>query len=343
MRHGKVCCFLAVLMFAALDMVSFARPALAAGTTYYINNQPDSNCSDGGPHSITQPWCTFTPVNRIRAFAPGDQVLLARGGAWNQEMTLGGSGTPSEHITLSAYGVGADPKILRNQAISDICVLLTNGSYWDISDLEVGRASVGILVHYTHLFNNEINISNIDVHDNKGIWGGYSMEHPVSQTRPDPFAVSLNINLSSGVLFNTTSNLKFSSSQYVLKGASVSNIRGTNNLDSVAFDAETNTTDNQDGHNAFQDVTLNNLFLYDDNGHAAKAYQAAGLGCSDSLRLLGMTNVTLLNSVLYNEEESRLMPGSKMMRRALILSGQNRMSICMRTCSQQMRVWPLRS
>ena len=288
-------------MFAALDMVSFARPALAAGTTYYINNQLDSNCSDGGPHSITQPWWTFAPVNRIRTFAPGDQILLARGGTWNQEMTLGGWGTPSEHITLSAYGEGADPKILRNQAISDICLLLTNGSYWDISNLEVGRASVGILVHYTQLLNNEINISNIYVHNNKGIWGGFSTEHPVSHTQLDPFAASLNINLSSGILFNTTSNLKFSSSQYVLKGASVSNIRGTNNLDSVAFDAETNTTDNRDGHNAFQNVTLNNLFLYDDNGHASKAYQAAGLGCSDSLRLLGMTNVTLLNSVLYNE------------------------------------------
>jgi hypothetical protein len=69
----------------------------------------------------------------------------------------------------------------------------------------------------------------------------------------------------------------------------------------VAFDAETDTLDKQDGHNAFQDVTLDGLFLADDNGHAAKQYQRAGLGCSDSLRLLGMTNVTVMNSVLYNE------------------------------------------
>lgn len=302
MNLGKERYFLAVLLLlAALGTMSFRIPAFAAGNTYYLNNQSGSNCNDAGPHTENQPWCTFTPINEVKSFSPGDQILLARGGMWNQEMTLAGSGTPSEPITLSAYGSGANPKILRNQAISDICVLLTDASYWNISNMEVGRASVGILLHYTRLFNNGISISNIYAHDSKGIWGGYSTDHPVAKDAMDPFAASLNINLSSGILFNISSNLTFSSFQYVLKGVSVSNIRGTNNLDSVAFDAETNTVDNRDGHNAFQDVTLNNLFLFGDDGHAAKAYQAAGLGCSDSLRLLGVSSVKLLNSVLYNE------------------------------------------
>jgi hypothetical protein len=95
--------------------------------------------------------------------------------------------------------------------------------------------------------------------------------------------------------------LTFNSSQYVVKGISVSNIRGSHNLDSVAFDAEVATTDGGDGHNAFQNVVLNGLILTDDDGHARSDYQKAGLGCSDSLRLLGMMNVTLLDSVLYDE------------------------------------------
>jgi len=111
----------------------------------------------------------------------------------------------------------------------------------------------------------------------------------------------LNINLPSGILFNVASYLTYSSSQHVLKGVTVTDVSGTNNLDSVAFDAEANTIDNQDGHNVFQDVLLSGLVLSSDNGSGGKAYEAAGLGCSDSLRLLGMTNVTVMDSVLFDE------------------------------------------
>ena len=302
MNHGNGRSFFVFwLSFAALVAINSSTPARAIGKTYYINNGPGSACSDSGAHTIRQPWCTFAPLNKIGKLSPGDQILLATGSTWDQEMILTGSGTANEPIILGSYGSGANPKILRRQAISDICILLTDASYWNISNLEVGQASVGILLHYTQLFNNGITISNINAHDNKGIWSGFSTEYPVSRNEKDPFAARLNINLSSGILFNISPSLSFSSSQYVLKGVSVSNIRGSGNVDSVAFDAETNTTDNHDGHNAFQDVTLNGLFLSSDNGHAAIEYQRAGLGCSDSLRLLGMTNVTLLNSVLYDE------------------------------------------
>ena len=87
---------------------------------------------------MAQPWCTFAPANRIRSFLPGDEILLARGASWNQELSLTGRGTASEPITLAAYGTGAKPKILRNQAVSDIGVLLMDANFWKISDLEVG-------------------------------------------------------------------------------------------------------------------------------------------------------------------------------------------------------------
>ena len=189
--------FAVLFLPGALVSISLCIPAYASGTTYYINNSAGSNCNDDGAHSITAPWCSFMPLNEIRSFLPGDQILLASGSTWDQEMTLTGSGTPTEPILLSSYGTGERPRILRKQATSDICVLLTNPSYWNISNLEVGAASVGILLHYTQLFNNGITISNIYAHDNKGIWSGYSTEIRVSHNRPDPFAASLNINLSS--------------------------------------------------------------------------------------------------------------------------------------------------
>ena len=179
-------------------------------------------------------------------------------------------------------------------------------------------------MHYTQLFNNGITISNIDAHDNKGIWGGYSTEYPVSRHVLDPFASSLNINLSSGILFNVASYLKYTSSQYVLKDVLVSDVRGANNLDSVAFDAESNTTDNRDGHNAFQNVVLNGLILSSDDGNASKVYKAAGLGCSDSLRLLGMTNVTVMNSVLFEEAACHTPSGTA----AVILGRISQVTVC---------------
>ena len=302
--------WLFAILCSVLCLLGFGVAASAQGTAYYINNQAGANCSDGGPHTLAQPWCSFAPANKIRTFLPGDQILLARGAAWNQELSLTGRGTATEPITLSAYGTGASPKILRNQQVSDVCILLTDASHWKISDLEVGRASVGILMHYTQLFNSGISISNIDAHDNKGIWGGYSTEYPVHRRVLDPFAYSLNVNLSSGILFNVASYLTYTSSQYVLRDVTVSDVRGTNNLDSVAFDAESNTIDNQDGHNAFQNVNLRGLVLSSDNGNASKAYEAAGLGCSDSLRLLGMTNVTVMNSVLFEEAGCRTPSGT---------------------------------
>lgn len=299
------------LFFVALATVAAAGArAHAAGTNYYINSEPGSNCSDSGPHTMAEPWCTFGPANNIRTFLPGDQILLARGASWDEQLSLAGHGTPDAPITLSAYGDGPNPKILRDQAIGDICVLVTDAGYWNISNLEVGRASVGILMHYTQLFNNGVTIRNIYAHDNKGIWAGYSTEYPVHHHVLDPFASSLNINLSSGILFNVASYLNYASSQYVLKGVTVSDIRGTGNVDSVAFDAENDTIDKQDGHNAFQDVVLSRMFLSDDNGHAGRIYQAAGLGCSDGLRLIGMTNLTVMNSVLYDEAGCRTSTGT---------------------------------
>ncbi|HEY2466799.1 MAG TPA: hypothetical protein VGI45_03005 [Terracidiphilus sp.] len=302
-----------MLFLAIAILAGAAAQAHAAGTAYYINNAPGSNCSDSGSHSMTQPWCTFGPANSIRTFLPGDQILLARGASWNQELSMRGRGEPDAPIMLGAYGNGPDPKILRNQAVGDICVLLMDASHWNISNLEVGRASVGILLHYTQLFNNGIVIRNIYAHDNKGIWAGYSSQYPVRHHVLDPFASSLNINVSSGILFNVASYLTYSNSQYVLKGVTVNDVRGTGNVDSVAFDAESSTVENLDGHNAFQDVVLSGLFLSNDNGHAAKVYQSAGLGCSDSLRLIGITNLTVMNSVLYEEAGCRTSTGTAAM------------------------------
>ena len=93
--------------------------AHANNTTYYVNNQSGSGCSNAGAGtSSAAPWCDFTPVNAA-TFQPGDQILLARGAVWNQVLQLHGSGTSGSWITLDAYGSGSKPKIQRSGSAND--------------------------------------------------------------------------------------------------------------------------------------------------------------------------------------------------------------------------------
>jgi hypothetical protein len=143
----------AVSVFAALIAVAAASitgavPAQAAGTTYYVNNASGSGCSDSGAGTITTPWCTFTPANAL-TFGPGDQLLLASGDTWDQQLTLNGAGSATDPAVLSSYGTGARPKILRDGLGSEIAVDAENPSYFDYSNLEIGDAGVGLREAYS--------------------------------------------------------------------------------------------------------------------------------------------------------------------------------------------------
>ena len=118
----------AIIMLAALSIMRGA-PAQAVGTTFYVNNASGSGCTDSGSGSITTPWCTFTPANAY-TFGPGDQLLLARGDTWDQQLTLNGAGSATDPAVLSSYGTGALPKILRHGLGSEIAVDAENPSYF---------------------------------------------------------------------------------------------------------------------------------------------------------------------------------------------------------------------
>src|SRR5690348_5888575 len=104
----------AVLLSLAL-FILLSSTAIAANTTYYVNNLSGSNCNNAGAGTSTAaPWCDFTPVNSLGTFGAGDKILLARGATWNQQMTITGQGTSTNLIELGAYGTGARPIITRN-------------------------------------------------------------------------------------------------------------------------------------------------------------------------------------------------------------------------------------
>jgi hypothetical protein len=78
--------------------------------------------NDSGPGtSPAQAWKTLAKVSATR-FQAGDQILLARGRTWFEQLLVSSSGAPGSPITLTAYGEGQPPLIdaqgIRNRGIS---------------------------------------------------------------------------------------------------------------------------------------------------------------------------------------------------------------------------------
>lgn len=278
---------------AALVLTGISTPAWATNTTFYVNNQTGSNCSDAGPASLAQPWCTFTPINSHGAFGPGDKILLAKGATWNQQMNLSGTGTASNGISVSAYGSGANPKISRNGSVDDRGIKLVDGDYWSFSHLEVANAASGILAFYDTTGHNGLSFTDIYVHDINGVIY-YKANNTGGQV---PSAIADNVRNSSGIQI-TGKHTTFSTSDYFIRGVRMVDISGDHNLNTVGIDMlgpGEQVTSNVGGSggagaNMVQNVVINHLSSHDDNWQ-----------CDEALRLFTVKHAVIMNSALNNE------------------------------------------
>jgi Right handed beta helix region len=137
-RNASVTFLIAVL--AGCLLLTLGSPALAAGTTYYVNCAAASD----GNGSLASPWNSLTTVNS-KTFAPGDSLLFNRGTTCTGSFVFSSAGTLANRITIGAYGTGPLPAIDgtgQNRAVK-----LLNTSYVTMQDLEVKNSRVwGILV-----------------------------------------------------------------------------------------------------------------------------------------------------------------------------------------------------
>lgn len=97
-----------------LVVLSYSFPS-AFATTYYVH--PYGNDINNGL-SISTPWATLAKVNS-RTFAPGDQILFARGGEWRESLVASSDGTSANPITYGAYGDGANPKFWGSDVLQN--------------------------------------------------------------------------------------------------------------------------------------------------------------------------------------------------------------------------------
>lgn len=178
----------------SLAVLAISLPSSAA--TYYVDSSLGNDANSGT--SSSAPWASLSKVNGS-TFAPGDQILLVRGGTWNGQLhpcsATHCSGTSAQHIVISAYGNAASalPRIDANgiQTAPSTCtggaINLVNQDYWEIHNVEVTNQIAlsmdshdGILVANCPAGGirpgispaaqslNYINISNVFVHDVHG-------------------------------------------------------------------------------------------------------------------------------------------------------------------------------
>jgi Right handed beta helix region len=147
--------------------VTVAGPSFAA--TYYFDSVGGNDSNSGT--SSNAAWQTLSKINAT-TFSPGDFVLLKRGSSWSGTMNPKGSGGAGNPITLSDYGTNTAAPLINGNGNTDALVI-TNQSYWEISDLEVINPGSGTTterrgIHLCAANSGQINhlyVSNCFVHN----------------------------------------------------------------------------------------------------------------------------------------------------------------------------------
>jgi hypothetical protein len=119
--------------FAALIL---ALPIAAVAATYYLDNQNGNDANNGLAASTA--WQTVDRVNQ-QAYAPGDAILLRRGGQWHGTgFKANGSGTANAPILLADYGDLSLPlPLIDGVGPHEAAVLLQNVQNWTVRNLEL--------------------------------------------------------------------------------------------------------------------------------------------------------------------------------------------------------------
>ncbi|MBV9829955.1 MAG: right-handed parallel beta-helix repeat-containing protein, partial [Marmoricola sp.] len=94
-----------VAALVVLPVVGLLAPpaAQAVGTAYVVDGSAAA-CSDTGPGTPAQPFCTIGAATR-KSLVPGDSVTIAPG-VYREQVNVPSSGTPAAPITFRASGPG---------------------------------------------------------------------------------------------------------------------------------------------------------------------------------------------------------------------------------------------
>jgi hypothetical protein len=117
-----------------LVFLLLALPLAAAD--YHLDCAAGADSSSGA--SPATAWRTPARASR-HTYAPGDRLLIKRGGRCSGPLTPQGSGAPGNPIILSDYGQGAPPRVEAPGARA--AVALWNQSYWRLENISAGGSA----------------------------------------------------------------------------------------------------------------------------------------------------------------------------------------------------------
>ncbi|MXV15778.1 right-handed parallel beta-helix repeat-containing protein [Hufsiella ginkgonis] len=166
--------FLLAVNLAQIPMAGLCQ-SKPAPTTYYLDAASGNDQQDG--RSPGTAWRSL-PRAGGQVFLPGDSLLLRRGGKWNGQLTLQGSGAAGAPVVVAGFGTGARPLLNGNGATGPV-VSLPETDHWEIRGLEITNPAsgvgsrTGILVRAMTGTRKYFRFNDLFIHD---ITGDYSFE-----------------------------------------------------------------------------------------------------------------------------------------------------------------------
>lgn len=159
-----------LLALASLASCSIADKS--SGTSYYIDAALGNDADEGtSPGSA---WKSLARLNSVK-LAPGDSVLLCRGGVFNGRLEISASGKMNARIVVDAYGVGARPRIVAPDS-SLYAVRIRSSDYVTLQNIEVVNTGSARLARRTgvavecenHGTSRSIHLNALFIHDVNG-------------------------------------------------------------------------------------------------------------------------------------------------------------------------------
>ncbi|MFC5668094.1 PKD domain-containing protein [Kitasatospora misakiensis] len=98
LRHAFGLTLAAATAVLGLPGPAAAGPTAEAGTTIHVNNSGDRACSDRGPGTFAQPYCTISAAAAV--VEPGQTVRVWPGRNYKESVRITRSGTPDQPITF---------------------------------------------------------------------------------------------------------------------------------------------------------------------------------------------------------------------------------------------------
>lgn len=131
---------------AYISVLFFALCPCVIATTYYVDTA-STGSGDGTSQATSGMHAAWKNISEITDLAPGDTVLLRRGGIWLEKLDVTGSGTHDSPIRFSAYGSGENP-IITGSGQRDYCIEISKEDYIIVDGIDCQYARLQNIILY---------------------------------------------------------------------------------------------------------------------------------------------------------------------------------------------------